>query len=184
MTINDFLESVIVEVGVDARSANSAFEVELNFVEGFRTTGQHAPPWFKYGLAHYYSNRIDPRWPNWGAGGSSNPETDRLWDWEPRVRGLVKNEAAGSWKTMMGWRTAEDVKPRDHMVVWSRVRWLIEQKPEGLRELLLGLTEPISGSTPEAAMLQQERAIEKAYGVTPAELEKEWARHVRRRYSK
>lgn len=35
MTINDFLESLVVQVGVDARSANTAFQVELNFVEGF-----------------------------------------------------------------------------------------------------------------------------------------------------
>jgi len=156
----------------------------LNLVEGFRQTGQHAPPWFKYGLAHYYSNRVDPRWPNWGAGGSSDPKFDHLWKWEPRVRGLVTNKAADSWETMMGWSSTDDLKSRDHMVAWSRVRWLIEQKPEGLRKLLLGLTEPISEATPEAAMMQQQRAFEQAYGATPAELEAEWTRHVRRRYSK
>ena len=162
--------------------------IVVNLVDGFRNTGHHAPPWFKFGLAHYYTNKLDPRWPNWGAGGSANPDIDQLWDWEPRVRGLVINGAAGSWETMMSWETKEDLASRDHMLAWSRVRWLIEQKPEGLRELLLGLTEPISGSTPEeisaAALLQQRRALEKAYGATPAELDAEWARHVRRRYSK
>lgn len=162
--------------------------VVMNLVEGFRQSGHDAPMWFKYGLAHYYSNRLDPRWPNWGAGGSTNPEVDKLWEWEPRVRGLVTNKGAASWQTMMGWRTAEDVKPRDHMLAWSRVRWLIEEKPEGLRELLLGLTEPVSGSTPEelaeSGMQQQELAFVKAYGATPEELEGEWTRHVRRRYSR
>lgn len=162
--------------------------IVLNLVDGFRATGHHAPPWFKFGLGHYYSNRLDPRWPNWGAGGSINPDIDQLWDWEPRVRGLVIHGGALPWETMLGWETQEDLKPRDHMLAWSRVRWLIEQKPEGLRELLLGLTEPISGSTPEeiseAALLQQRRALEKAYGATAAELDAEWARHVRRRYSK
>ena len=160
----------------------------LNLVEAFRGAGQNAPEWFELGLAHFYSRRIDPRWNNWGAGGNGDWETDDFWVWEPRVRGLVANDAATPWEEMLAWRTPSDVEPREHMLAWSRVSWLLEEKPEGLRQLALALTEPIPGASEEerakAAIEQQRAALEKAFGKTLPELDAEWEKFVLRRYEK
>ena len=40
MTINDFFESTIVRIGIDARSVQATFEVELTFVDGFERRRQ------------------------------------------------------------------------------------------------------------------------------------------------
>ena len=40
MTINDFFESTIVQIGIDARSVQATFEVELTFVDGFERRRQ------------------------------------------------------------------------------------------------------------------------------------------------
>ena len=40
MTINDFFESTIVQIGIDARSTQATFEVELTFVDGFEQRRQ------------------------------------------------------------------------------------------------------------------------------------------------
>jgi len=40
MTINDFFESSIVQIGIDARSVQATFEVELTFVDGFERRRQ------------------------------------------------------------------------------------------------------------------------------------------------
>ena len=160
----------------------------LNLVESFRGTGHESPLWFRFGLSHYYARRVDPRWNVWGAGGHSNWEVDRQWVWEPRIRGLVENEAVTSWRDMLSWTARDQVKARDHMIAWSRVRWLLEEEPDGLRALILGLTDPLQGETPQekaaSSLAHQLAAFEAAYGKTPEELEKEWARHVRRKYAK
>ncbi len=40
MTINDFFESTVVQIGIDARSTQATFEVELTFVSGFERRRQ------------------------------------------------------------------------------------------------------------------------------------------------
>ena len=40
MTINDFLEASVVQIGIDARSTQATFEVEQTFVDGFERRRQ------------------------------------------------------------------------------------------------------------------------------------------------
>ena len=159
----------------------------LNLVESFRGRGRNVPIWFSYGLAHAYAREIDPRWNNWGAGGNGNWENDQLWVWEPRVRALVANDFATSWPDMCAWRTGNDLKPQEHMIAWSKVRWLLDEKPEGLHELLLALSDPPpAGATDEkaAAIAHLTHAFQAAYDATPEELDREWSKHVLRKYPK
>ena len=166
---------------------NVVGSVVLNLLDGFRASEMAVPEWFKYGLAHWFTRRIDSRWNNWGAGGPSVPDMDRQWEWKPRVRGLVANDSEVPWTNMLEWVEFDDLKPRDHMVAWSRVGWLVEEKPKGLRELLMGLTEVLPVEKEErleASVAQQVKALDAAYGKTAAELDEEWRKFVLRKYPK
>jgi len=159
----------------------------LNLVESFRGLGRNVPIWFTYGLAHFYAREIDPRWNNWSAGGNGNWETDQLWVWEPRVRALVANDFATSWPDMCAWRTGLDLKPQEHMIAWSKVRWLLDEKAEGLPELLIALSDPPpteAGDERAVAVAHLTRAFQTAYDATPEELDREWAKYVQRKYPK
>ncbi len=158
-----------------------------NLLDAFRDSKHAVPLWFTYGLSHWYGRRVDPRWSDWGAGGPSNPEEDSNWIWEPRVRGLVKNEACLTWEEMMAWREPQDVDARDHMIAWSRVDWILDQKAESLRPLLLALSERLPGegdARAKASVEQQTRAFAEVLHAKPAELDEAWREWVLRTYPK
>jgi hypothetical protein len=161
--------------------------VAENFVDAYRANGFGAPTWLRYGLAHWFSREIDPRWtPAIGLEpGRWRYEDDA--EWRPRVMNLVKNDFYASTTEMFGWQQYADLDVRDHMIVWSRVDYLFELGGDGPRELLdaVCLPKPSEG-TPEqiAAQLVQRQveALDASFGLTPEELDEDWAQYVKRRY--
>ena len=170
-----------------AFSASTAGAVAQNFLSGFRDSNDAAPEWLSYGLAHFYGRRVDARFNQWNAGGATNSDEDKQWIWEPRVFGLVKNDACVSWEQMMSWKAIADIKPRDHMIAWSRVDWLLQRKPESLHEFLFASTEAIASLGAErdtARFEQQGRAQQKVLNMAPAALDDAWRAWVLKTYSK
>jgi hypothetical protein len=162
-----------------------AFGVINNFCDAFRGTWGAAPMWFKYGLGHVWSRRIDPRW-NLHEGGGHVDQREDAWEWEPRIRGLVENGVYPSFADMLAWQRWDEMKPRDHMMAWSRTLWLLEREGSRPREFLMAVTEPAPPGEwqvpPELRAARQGPAFEQAFGGTPAALEAEWVKHVRKRY--
>lgn len=162
--------------------------VAQNFVDAFRNTNQSVPEWMRYGIAHWYGRRIDARWNQWNAGGATNPDEDKNWIWEPRVIGLLKNDASTPWDEMMNYASYEDIKPREHMLCWSRVDWLFEQRKADARELLIALTHPVDpnpGPARTAAIRAQEmRAYETVWKQKPSDLDAAWRAWVLKEYPK
>jgi hypothetical protein len=161
--------------------------VVQNMLTGLRDSNGTAPEWLSYGLAHWFGRRIDARWNEWNAGGATNADEDKQWIWEPRVLGLVKNDACVGWEEMMHWKGLDDFKPRDHMIAWSRVDWLMQRKPESLHDVLFAFTEPVAGQGAErerGRFEMQMRAQQKLWSLTPAALDEAWRAWVLKTYSK
>jgi hypothetical protein len=163
-----------------------AFGVVNNFCDGFRATWGAAPLWFKYGLGHVASRRIDPRWNLYEGGDGHVDQREDAWNWEPRLRGLVENGVFPSFDEMLSWTKLDEMKPRDHMMSWSRVAWLLEREQSRPREFLMGVTQPAPEGQWEVPQelrdARQAAAFVAAFGGTPEELEAEWVRFVRKRY--
>lgn len=163
-----------------------AFGVVNNLLDAFRGTWGAAPLWFKYGLGHVWSRRIDPRWNLYEGGGGHVDQREDAWVWEPRIRGLVANGVYPSFEDMMAWEQWDEMKQRDHMMAWSRVSWLLDREGSDPGAFLMGVTEPPPEGEwqvpPELRAARQGPAFEAGFGGTPAALEAEWARHVKRRY--
>ncbi len=170
-----------------AFAAGVAASLTANFVDALRDSRNVAPEWFRYGLAHAAARRVDPRWNQWGAGGDPTSEDDDSWKWEPRVLGLAKNKVAPPWSEMMAWTKLDQIKPRDHMVVWSRVEWLLEERKDKARELLLAFTKPIADWGPkrdELRVEQHKAALRDVLGATEEELDEAWRNWALRTYAK
>ncbi|MFM7298851.1 MAG: hypothetical protein ACKO4Q_16725 [Planctomycetota bacterium] len=158
-----------------------------NLLDGYRDSHQAPPNWLRYGLAHWFARKIDTRWNQWNAGGTGDLEADKLHIWEPRVFGLVKNEACTSWAKMMGWKGYEDIQPREHMVAWAAVDWILTARADTARALLYELAEPLNDYGPERPaklLAQQERAFRKVWDQSPAELDKAFGAWVLKTYRK
>ncbi|MBK7878698.1 MAG: hypothetical protein IPJ77_23825 [Planctomycetes bacterium] len=176
--------------GYDLESAMTCMvlsEATHNLVDGFRGTWSSCPLWFKYGLAHGVSRRIDERW-TISALGTTREFGDDSWKWEPRLARLLANGFVKEWDDILGWAKWDDIKPQGHMLAWSRVEWLLENEACDPRALLVELCAPatnLDDSTRGAFYVQRSRtALEKACGRTLAELDAAWREHVARTYPK
>jgi hypothetical protein len=158
-----------------------------NLLDGYRDSHQAPPNWLRYGVAHWFARKVDERWNQWNAGGTGDLEADKLYIWEPRVYGLVKNEACTKWRDMMAWKGYEDIQPREHMIAWAAVDWILSARADTARALLFELAEPIPDYGPERPaklLAQQERAFTKVWNQTPEELAKAFATWVLKNYRK
>jgi hypothetical protein len=160
-----------------------------NFVAGFRDSSYAAPMWFREGLGHWFSRRVDPRWPLLGGGTESSGQRDENdWNWAVRVRNLVEQGVYSPWAEMLTWSKPEDISQRMHMIVWSRVDFLMQRKGSDLRAWLLGVTErQILLAPEEMAKIQlekQTKALLAGFGTDAATLDEEWKAWVLKTYPK
>ena len=109
-------------------------------------------------------------------------------EWEARVRNLVKNKFFASTEKLFACADYDALNTRDHLVAWSRVEFLLEREGADLRGFLDGinLRKPEGDATTAAAKTieRQRTALQKSFGLSPAELDEAWATHVKRNYRK
>lgn len=164
-----------------------ANDLAWNLVDGLRKSWFAPPLWLKQGIAYWSSRRIDERFAVY-ATGTQRRFDDDSWRWEPRVRGLVANQFAAPWRTMMGWQATREMKPQDHMIAWSRVSWLLSQKSADLHAFLMVLSESVltvpAPDRPKVVLERQGQAFAAGFGKTPEELEEAWKQFVLKTYPK
>jgi hypothetical protein len=158
-----------------------ADEVTRCLIDGFAGSSFTCPLWFEYGLAHVAARRVDERFvPN--AGGAMKIGDDDSAKWEARVRGLVQNGAAPTWREMVAWQKWDEIKTQGHLVVWSRVAWLLKRKPAELQTFLLGIARPPPDRAEDdhsrISKEQQNAAVKAAFGKSFEDLDAQWKRVV------
>ncbi len=119
-----------------------AANVAMNLLVGFRGMSSPVPIWFEYGWSHVASRRVDERYTLY-ARGTLRDGAD-AWKWEGRVAGLVSNDFAPSWKDLANETKFEGLSGPDHLVAWSKAKWMLEVLgPRGMRTYLLAITDPL-----------------------------------------
>ena len=162
-----------------------AATVVANLMDGLRDSHWATPLWLDMGLGHWFSRRIDPRYTYYAAG-TTRAMDDDLYIWEPRIRGLVENKFEYSWRDMLGTVAWEQFTPQAHMLIWSRVDWMLQQKDGKMRAFLEPLTVNLPpGENVTQKPLQIERALkafQDGFGRTPEECESAWRAWVLKTY--
>lgn len=162
-----------------------AADLTLNFVDGLRNRGFHAPWWWKLGLAHIAARRIDEKLALYASRASRQNEPD-AWKWEPRVLGLVANDYAPSWSDMARLDTFEEFTGAVHLVAWSRVSWLLETKPVDIHDWTLSLARTYPGLAgkplSEARQAHERETFIRLTGKTQEQLDEAWRQWVTKTY--
>ena len=161
-----------------------------NFIDGYEQQLFQAPTWLVFGLGHLYTKRIDPRWTFFDGRKVIYDRSDDAWDWYSRVTNLVKNDFFASAEEMFAWKAYGDLGPREHMVAWSKVEYLLTEV-EGDKAKFLSLACRSTGNrrkqddtqAPEL-VTRQTHAMSEALGITPAKFDEEWATWVERTYKR
>lgn len=161
--------------------------VVCNMLDGLRDSLWATPLWFDIGMGHWFSRRIDERYPYFAAD-TSRFIGDKTHDWQPRVRGLVENKFAYSWNDMLTTLDWAQFTPQSHMLNWSRVDWMMQQKPEAVRKFLESVTVALPQlDAAKLIALQVTRAkagLAAGFGKTPEECEAAWTAWVLKTYEK
>jgi hypothetical protein len=176
-----------LDIAIHAYLANG---VTHTFVEGLCDSSFAAPLWLVEGMSHWFGRQVDPRWAPYGGGIENTERKETHYEWGPRVRALIDQEACLSWEQMMALEDFSKIPSREHMVLWSRADYLLSRKPEQVRAYLL---EVIAGGRPDPEKTtpeqrtqilieRQRRAQQVALGLDAAGLEREWAKWARSNY--
>lgn len=162
-----------------------------NFLDGFHR--QHlfqAPKWMVYGLGHLYTKRVDERYTFFDGRKVIYDKDDEAWNWQPRVRNLVKNDFFASAEKMFEWKQYADIGPRDHLVSWSKLSFLMTKAEGDFKKFVSLCSYPLANNNrnkvdPEKELvIRQTRALAEAYKMTPAELDEAWSAWVSKTYKK
>lgn len=166
-----------------------AFNVAQNLGNGYRGYTHEAPPWWNLGLARWFARRVDPRWLLYttsGMGGQRFEEKDSLWP--QKVRARVEQEVFDSMPELMNKRSFEEIGFNEHMMIWSRVDFIMSLDQEEKRGLITYLQEPAawSGAVFHGESLEDQfaKALTASTGMDEAEFDRRWVKFVLSEYPK
>lgn len=162
-----------------------AEDLTLNFVDGLLNRGFQCPWWWKLGLAHIAARRIDEKLVIYANRAARSGEHD-TWKWEPRVLALVTNDYAPKWAEMSALEGFEKFTGATHMVAWSRVSWLLQDKTFDARAFAFALARTfpdLTGSAlVEARSAHERETLKRLTGKSLEELDEGWRLWVTRTY--
>ena len=89
---------------------------------------------------------------------------------------------------MLAWTQFDEAKPADHLLLWSRVDYLLAQGPEKAHAFLMALKEPLEYEVYEDQYepmhARQLAALKEVYDLDPATFDERWSRYVLKSYPK
>lgn len=180
----------LVELGYRQDSAVHsvvAADLAYNFVDGLQDKGYWSPLWFKTGLAHVSSRRIDAEVVVYGTGTLRQRDRDAA-NWESRVLGLVANDYATGWMEMMACTSWEQLTGPAHMILWSRVTWMLSLPDVDRRAWILGIIEPFHGRVGQerdrAILRNAMEVMQQSFGRNAEQMDADWRRWVRATYKR
>ena len=166
----------------------TAFQVVENFSNGTAGYTQPLPLWWSIGIGRWFARRIDPRFLLFIGDQGTAIRGDDDADWEPKVRARVEHELYPTIEEMFTWTDWQELDFTQHMMLWSRVDFLMRQGPKKARNVLLGMSGPMTWTLDrpreEAFGEEFQRAFHGATGYSPADFDATWAEWVLKEYSK
>lgn len=168
-----------------ALHVHTVFGLVHNLVDGYKFYGHELPVWVTEGLAHWYARRVDPESNNFTKVVEEQKDLRSSWDWAPRVRARVRHRYYPSFAEMLAWRDFQALTFANHMILWSRVDFLMARDPAGFGRFLGRMKDPIVDSglpSWDQVLARQEEALQAGWGAGPEELEEDWRRWVLANY--
>ncbi len=146
-----------------------------SFANGHRQKLFACPRWLSYAIAHKYARSVDPRYGPAGPG--AQRADDKHWKWNERVASLADNDFFASTEDIFGWTFDSEMNERDHMVVHSKLEWLMTKAKGDLTTFYSDVVTAIPGMTAgstEELQKRQTLALAANFDLDPAEFDKKW----------
>jgi len=163
-----------------------AFNVSQNLLDGFRYYAYDIPVWIKEGFGHWNSRRIDGKWPSFDQNEGSVADMRRLDKWKPYAKGLLNKK--GKWApfpTVAGWRDFGAITFNDHVMVFSRMDYLMSLGPAKWQAFLRTVKGRVDDQwRPDQRDLvgATREGLKSAYGLTFLNFDDRWKAWVKATY--
>lgn len=154
------------------------YSLSMNLLNGYRYYRHALPEWMTTGVGHWYARQIDPTKNYYTDDRLFGGDDKNIWKWGPKVRARVGHEYFDSFTKVMGYPDAENKKPAQHMMAWSRIDYFMENDREGLAKWVDRLKDPYPKGvmqTPESLVERQEAAMAEILGMDKAKFDATWA---------
>jgi len=157
--------------------------VTQDLVAGFRGTASAPASCWSEGFGHWFARRIDARYHFFsGSDPAKNRITDE-WNWALGVRTRVERKVFPSTETMLGWSASDSLDWADHLVLWSRIDYLMALEGGAAGKFLRRLKDPpAEGETDETRIARVRAALLEATNLEPGPFDTAWAEWVLKTY--
>ncbi|MSR61674.1 MAG: hypothetical protein EXS08_04395 [Planctomycetes bacterium] len=138
------------------------------------------------GIAHWFAQRVDPRY-HLLAGGAAEPRISAAeGGWAPPVRARVEHRVFPSTNDMLAWNPSTPLEWADHLILWSRLDCLLAREDGAagnfLRQLKAPLAEGASAPTADELVERARAALPAATGGDLEHFDQEWSAWVLKTY--
>jgi len=158
--------------------------VVQNLATGYEGFRRLLPLFFTEGVAHWFSRRFDDRWHTFSGTDPARGDAREQREWEPSVRARVANEVFPPTEEMLAWDDPDALKWADHLILWSRLDFLLARDDGSAGRLLRLLSVPSRNGEVAADLEGTRRAWIEATGLRPDEFDEAWGAWVLARYAR
>lgn len=162
------------------------FNVSQNLLDGFRYYSYDIPVWIKEGFGHWNSRRVDGKWPSFDQNEGSVADMKKLSKWKPYAKNtLGKVKKYAPFPTVAGWRDFGAITFNDHVMVFSRMDYLMSLGPQKWQAFLRTIKGRVDDQwRPDQRDLvgATREGLKKAYGLTFLNFDDRWKAWVKETY--
>ncbi|MFT4537810.1 MAG: hypothetical protein ACI835_000240 [Planctomycetota bacterium] len=162
-----------------------ASNLTANFMDGYGGKFFYAPQWLTKAAEHYYGRKVDARWTASAGLKAGQVTEDDDYEWEERVAKLCKNNFFARTTEMFGWTRGYEMNRRDHMVIWSKLQYIVEELEGNAGAMVNSMLIPVRGmevGIKEELLKRQTTALMAHYELAPGELDENWRKWVKKNY--
>jgi hypothetical protein len=163
-----------------------AFNVSQNLLDGFRYYSYDLPVWLREGFGHWNCRRVDPKWPSFDQNEGSLADMKLIEKWGVYTRTLLASGGKfAPFPEVAAWRDFGNITFNDHVIIWSRMDWLLSQGPEKWQQFLF----TVKGRVDDQWLPDQKdlvgatrEGLQAAYGVSFLDFDRKWAEWAKATY--
>lgn len=185
VTANEYLEGLYANDSALACDVISG--VSQNLALGYRGYRAALPFAVSEGIAHWFSRQFDERYHIFSGFDQTKVRVKEDWNWAPLVRARVEHKIFPVFNDMLAWSDAEALEWADHLMLWSRMDYLLSRDDGLAGSLLRMLKEPVETrgkAAPEELADRARKTFQKATGGDLARFDVEWSEWVLKTYPK
>jgi hypothetical protein len=163
------------------------YNLVFNLVDGTKHYSHSAPTWIAAGLGHALARRVSPKLNYFTDERAYSEDEKDQWNWPPRVHARVKNQIWPTAEKIFSLSDLGAMEYVEHMMAWSRMDYLMREKPDGLPAFLEGVKGQIAtgrAPTPEEIAARHLESFQRAFDMDPAAFDAAWTAWVLATYPK